>query len=513
MAREIKQDFISPKSFDWAIKHIQRYGDTDIFPIPFEYEIISKRWGSMKAYLEAINFSEYQPKNTLHVMVPKKNGYRVARQLDPIDNLIMLAAIHEIANKLESSRAEDTVVCSYRIDLNPGHFKMYKEDGWQKFHQISQKLAKKNKFVLTLDIADFYNQIYLHGVHNQLESANVDALRATNIEKFLININSKKSVGLPVGPVFSIILAEIVLNDLDYFIKQLGFDYVRYVDDIRIFCKNAAEAENILHDISEYLYSSLRLTLQTHKVQKLSSKKFLTNILYDPEEKKEEEYLAALKEKVSAAGYGVTEEQIEQEHGFELESDSLQYVFEQCIELSPHEIGYLKALLRLATKARIRSILPTVISNLNMLMPVYREVINYFLAVENEDVKEVIEDAVVKQLNSKNFKRNQFQQVWSHHYFNSPKQGYFATEYFDVIKRNSLRDYMLLLAESGKTHRALFLPYKENWNNFNASERRAIIFASKVLPFTERKIWLKNVEATGDFFEKEIARYLLSLGE
>ncbi|HAZ13264.1 MAG: hypothetical protein A2X86_00450 [Bdellovibrionales bacterium GWA2_49_15] len=509
--KKINNDFLSAASLEWAMNHITKFGDTDIFPVPFEYIAIKNRWVSIKQHLETLDFAEYQPKNTFNLLVPKKNGYRVARQLDPIDNIMMLAAIHEIAPILEKSRSEDTVACSYRIEIDSENFKMYRDDGWKMFYQISQKLAKKNKHVLTLDIADFYNQIYLHGVHNQLESAGVNIVRATSIENFLINLNAKKSVGLPVGPVFSIILAEMVLNDLDYFIKQLGFDYVRYVDDIRIFCGNSNQAERILHDVSEYLYSSLRLTLQTHKVKKLTTKKFLESNLYDPEEKKEEKYLDALKEKVTETGYGATEEDIEDEHGFELESESLQQVFDHCLSLSSHEIGYFKALLRLATKGRIRSILDTVLTNLELLMPVYRDVIKYLLAVENDGCKNKIEAAVLGIMKMGCYKKLPYQRAWSHYYYFSPKQRFDASDQFEAVKQVSKRDFMLLLAEHGKDHKALFMPYKENWQNFSAPERRAIIYASKILPTTERKIWLKNVEAsTGDFFEKEIARYMLS---
>ena len=31
-------------SLEWALKHIENYGDTDIFPVPFEYEAIRYLW-------------------------------------------------------------------------------------------------------------------------------------------------------------------------------------------------------------------------------------------------------------------------------------------------------------------------------------------------------------------------------------------------------------------------------------------------------------------------------------
>ncbi len=31
-------------SFDWALAHVQKYGDTDLFPVPFEYDAIKGLW-------------------------------------------------------------------------------------------------------------------------------------------------------------------------------------------------------------------------------------------------------------------------------------------------------------------------------------------------------------------------------------------------------------------------------------------------------------------------------------
>lgn len=509
-------DYIGEKSIDWAIKHISKYGDTDIFPVPFEYHVIEKRKQSIIGHLKEVDFSTYKPRNTLNCLVPKMKGYRVSRQLDPIDNILLLAAIKEISVDLENSRADENVACAYRVDTDSDNsLKLYKDEGYKNFNNLSEKLTndEKYKYVLTLDIADFYNQIYLHGVHNQLESAGISFERASNIEDFLININSKKSIGLPVGPVASIILSEIVLNDLDFFILDLDVGYVRYVDDMRLFCKSKNEAEKCLREISEFIWVNLRLTLQTHKVNILIKKEFRSKCLFDPEDQQQESYLQALKDKVDEVGYGITEEEVEELHGTELEASSLKEVFSHCLENTPFEFGYFKAILRLATKARFRSIVDLVLGNLNTLMPVYRDVINYLLRIENDTNKDQIQEAIEELLkNTSKFKDLDFQIIWSNHYFYSPKQGYAHSEMLESFKkRNNIRDYMLLLRELDPKYKSKFLSYKEKWQNFSAAERRAIIYASKVLPSTERKIWLRTVQSSGDFLEREIAHYLLGI--
>jgi len=33
-------DVFTPEALDWSLAHVHKYGDTDIFPVPFEYEAI-----------------------------------------------------------------------------------------------------------------------------------------------------------------------------------------------------------------------------------------------------------------------------------------------------------------------------------------------------------------------------------------------------------------------------------------------------------------------------------------
>ncbi len=40
-------DQLQPESLDWAFTHTQRFGDTDIFPVPFEYEAIKHSWSGL----------------------------------------------------------------------------------------------------------------------------------------------------------------------------------------------------------------------------------------------------------------------------------------------------------------------------------------------------------------------------------------------------------------------------------------------------------------------------------
>src|SRR5439155_691411 len=131
----------------------------------------------------------------------------------------------------------------------------------------STELAQQYSHVLVADIADFYNQISRHRLRNALETAGVQPDRAANTENMLSQITTKQSRGIPVGPYASIVLAEASLHDVDLFLVGRGRPHLRYVDDFRVFCTSRREANSALHDLSSYLHTAHRLTLQFSKTR------------------------------------------------------------------------------------------------------------------------------------------------------------------------------------------------------------------------------------------------------
>src|SRR5271170_437071 len=114
-------DQLNPASLDWALTHILRFGDTDIFPVPFEFEAISHSWLSIRPALERLDLCEYVPSVGQRILVPKPGGgFRVTVQLDPIDSILYTALAFEAAESIEQSRVDRSqqVACSYRINLD-----------------------------------------------------------------------------------------------------------------------------------------------------------------------------------------------------------------------------------------------------------------------------------------------------------------------------------------------------------------------------------------------------------
>ena len=72
-------------------------------------------------------------------------------------------------------------------------------------------------------------------------------------------------VGVPQGGPLSPLCANVMLNELDHELERRGHKFVRYADDMVIFCKSKASAEQTLAHIIPYIEKKLFLKVNREK--------------------------------------------------------------------------------------------------------------------------------------------------------------------------------------------------------------------------------------------------------
>ncbi|MGJ8694192.1 MAG: RNA-directed DNA polymerase [Thalassotalea sp.] len=510
-------DHLKQESIDWAITHIRRYGDTDIFPIPFEYEAIKHSWPNLKAEISSIDIATYEGRPFRRMLIPKQNnGYRVAIQLDPVDTIVYTALAYEAAELVENFRTpiENKVACSYRVELGARGELFRNNNGWDDFHTKSQELAQNGNFdlILTADIADFYNQIGHHRVRNALELSGIDRDRAKNIENLLMNFTRGQSRGIPIGPSASVIFSEVCLSDVDNFLLRKGYVHTRYVDDFRIFCKDLEQAHRALHDLTEYLYTAHRLTLQSHKTQIYNVSDFIEEELIDPEElenKTQEEKLEALQEFFNQ--YQDHDEADAPDIDAVIR-DNLVELFEACLELIPIHLGTAKYILRRATTLRTGVLREAVLDNMDKLAPVMREVSHYINATTNQRFAGGVGAKFKDGCLQTDYGFLPFVQSWLLDVLQNkmidPMERDIAGLCEQFKSNLGQRPYALLARNKG--YNDWVREQKETWSNNSPWDRRAIIWAAKALSNDEMNFWLKRVQNAGDILDKAIAESILN---
>jgi hypothetical protein len=114
---------------------------------------------------------------------------------------------------------------------------------------------------LTADIADFYPSVYTHSIawacHSKaVAKANREmALFGNKLDKIIRDAQDGQTMGIPIGPDTSFIIAEVVLAACDHVLSQKAANLtgLRWLDEWELLTRDRGEAENILATLQQNL--------------------------------------------------------------------------------------------------------------------------------------------------------------------------------------------------------------------------------------------------------------------
>lgn len=522
---------VKENCLEWALKHLVNFYTSDFYPKQFEVKAIQHNWAKVKDYVLSLDLNSYTPKTPIITLAPKPNGtFRVVHQLDVIDALIYSSLVYEVSSLIEDFRIPKTerIACSYRIkpDLG-GSFFDKNDNGWEDFTSNTEELIKKYNggYVLVCDIADFYNQIYIHQIRNLIAEAGKGKFdeQAEILEDFLLKMNDKNSQGIPVGPAPSILLAEIIMADIDRQILRYSRDFVRWVDDIRIFFKKREQALTVLHELTRFLYSAHRLIFAGEKTSIRTIEEFEKRY-FKNEEKEEREAILKSTEEIaivrmeelledvspyddieSERAYQEIFEEVAKEKQFKILSDVYFDFLKRTLDSDP-DAALIRHVLRKAGRYKIRSILPLVLENFERLIPFLREVVIY--------LNKTLTPKFVKD------HEGQINEIFKNFFISLP---YINTWLAYLLQNDCFneidfpKDYAGLSTIRGQALVAYrrnditwVKSHKDSLDTMNAWDKRAILFSSLLLSIEEMKVWLRTVAARGDIIDQSVVSYLIS---
>lgn len=527
MARAQKEFYLSEESLEWTKKHLQRFSDGDIFPKPFEFHAIWSDWTDIKAKLTAQNLYKYETGATRIMAVPKSTiGFRISHQLDPIDTLIYFSLIYYIVPQLEKYRFDFSqgISCSYRFKLNEnGNLfdKDIQNKAWDAFEDNTKKHAQKFEYILATDIADFYNSIYTHRVHNSIcdsyeyfsESTEESKHVAKLLENFLMSLTASSSKGIPVGPTASIVISEFILTDIDHFLFNNNVTFTRYADDLRIFAKTKQEAYKILQELTKYLYTHHKLSLSSAKTYLKLSSTFIEEV-FDPEleeNKKKEEWHNILGSSAFDM-YGMSEEEeAEAKKERKVIVDTL--VFHEMLDYvlesnEKFDLGVARHLFGKMKKIQDPEITLKVVQNLENLLPAIKNVCLFLIKVVDKNFVEANINMIATKINELREYKIPFVNLWID-YMLIKNEHLRTLELTDKVFKKfggiSFKRKSFLMALFKKKF-SFIREQKELSFSLDPWSLRALIYASQILP-TEERAWLDKISSK-DMLNVSVKNYV-----
>lgn len=496
------------KSIEWAIVHNTTMKDTDLFPLPKEIKIMGENIEECLKKFKDIDISNHKWSSARRYLIPKKEmSYRMATQLDPLDSILFSSIIYEYGDRIEDRRIplQENKVFSYRFSPNKLGYMYTLEDSWKNFWTHANKKMQNYNYAVTLDISDFYNQIYHHTVENELIASKFPNAITKSLVSFLSEITAKTSRGIPVGPHASHLLAEMTMIPLDDFLSIKNYDYCRYADDIIIFSQDLVDVEKKVFEVAEFIDSNQRLVLNSSKTKIYKRNEFvglcIDMIRDNPINDLEEEMVNVLN-KYDVNLYSLSSI-------IKLDADDLNVFTEekirQCLDSYLHQEDAnfirIKWLYRRLSQIRVDTAVNYTIDNLTKLTPAISEIINYFISIgESEDCTldlNIVGDSIFKIYDSKLVKCNPYLQMSLISLFSNSKSYNHITMLMDMYSHSTedvKREILLACYESGNTKGIYGWIYglKEQSGSYNAWTRRAYIIATTMMLPENKKFYFKN---------------------
>lgn len=513
---------VQEASLNWALEHCLVHGDTDVFPLPFEYLAIQHDWDNVREYLAAANLLDWVVRPHRTLLSPKaKYGFRAITQLDPLDNLMFGAVIREIADDLESRRipTDQNRVFSYRVDINAAGQLFDPSVGYRQFlDECRRKLQSDESFsvVATTDISDFYSRIYLHRLENALRNACGSASHVSAVMKLLSGWNGTESFGLPVGGAYSTILAEITISDIDEALLANGVEFIRFNDDYRIFAHSTSEAYQHLAFLAETLFRNHGLSLQPQKTRIYSRSEFFDVFLSTPLDREMNSLRDRFEHLLRELGLGNRYEPIEyddltEEQQGAVDALNLVELFREEVAGDEPEMPIVKFVLRRLGQLGDDSIVEDVFGALEKIYPAFVDVVEYMSKLRhlNADQKSALGNRLLDLLDNTIVSELMYHRMWILNMFTHSREWDNEQRFFTLYgaEPEQVCRRKLILAMGRAQQRHWFQSQWRTLLDHPSWSRRAVLAGASCMPPDARRHWYRSVEAQLDVLEKAVMRW------